>query len=86
MQHQNKISEEKYEGVIKWFSMEKGFGFITPDKSLKKNRAKNDIFVHISSLNNFNVIDVNEGNCVTFNLEESDNGRTCAVNVDIINE
>ena len=51
-------------GTVKFFNNSKGFGFITPDDGSK------DVFVHKNDLN----IDIDEGDKVSFEVEESDKG------------
>lgn len=57
-------------GTVKFFNTEKGFGFITPDDGGK------DVFVHKSSL----TIRINEGDKVTFEIEETEKGLN-AINI-----
>jgi CspA family cold shock protein len=57
-------------GTVKFFNNAKGFGFITPDDGSK------DVFVHKNDLS----IDINEGDKVSFDVEESQKGLN-AVNV-----
>jgi len=58
-------------GTVKFFNEGKGFGFITPDDGGK------DVFVHINGLNG---ISINEGDKVSFDVEEGQKGLN-AVNV-----
>jgi CspA family cold shock protein len=58
------------EGVVKFFNHAKGFGFITFKDSEK------EIFVHKTNLKTR----INQGNKVTFNIEQSKKGPI-AVNV-----
>ena len=58
-------------GTVKFFNEGKGFGFITPDDGGK------DVFVHINGLNG---IQINEGDKVSFDVEEGQKGLN-AVNV-----
>lgn len=64
-------------GTVKWFSPEKGFGFIIP------NAAGPDVFVHVSALDKSGIGDLNEGDKVSYDIGDN-KGRSCAVNIQII--
>ena len=55
-------------GTVKWFSDEKGFGFITPDDGSK------DLFVHQSAIVGDGFRSLSEGAKVTYESEASDRG------------
>ena len=61
-------------GTVKWFSDEKGFGFITPDDGSK------DLFVHQSAIVSDGFRTLSEGAKVSFEAEAGDKGPR-AVNV-----
>jgi len=56
------------EGTVKFFSDEKGFGFITPDEGGK------DLFVHQSSIKAEGFRSLREGQRVSFNTEQDAKG------------
>jgi CspA family cold shock protein len=56
-------------GTVKFFNGSKGFGFITPDDGSK------DVFVHASALERAGIGSLNEGDKVTFALEDDRRGR-----------
>jgi cold shock protein len=62
------------EGTVKWFSDEKGFGFITPDDQGK------DLFVHHTGINADGFKTLAEGSRVSYEAEAGDKGPK-AVNV-----
>jgi CspA family cold shock protein len=61
-------------GTVKWFSDEKGFGFITPDEGSK------DLFVHHSSIEADGYRSLAEGSRVEYESEQGDKGPK-AINV-----
>ena len=60
-------------GTVKFFNNSKGFGFIVPDEGGK------DVFVHQNNL----TVDINEGDKVSYDVEEGQKGLN-AVNVKVI--
>jgi CspA family cold shock protein len=51
-------------GTVKWFNGTKGFGFIQPDD------GGNDVFVHISAVERAGLRTLNEGQKITYELEQ----------------
>lgn len=60
------------EGTVKWFSAEKGFGFITPDDGGK------DLFVHHSQIRAEGYRTLDEGQRVSFDAESGPKGPQAA--------
>jgi CspA family cold shock protein len=56
------------EGVVKWFSSEKGYGFITPDGGGK------DLFVHFSEIQGDGFRTLDEGQRVSYEETEGRKG------------
>ena len=61
-------------GTVKWFSSEKGFGFITPDE------GGTDMFVHHSEIQVSGFATLDEGQKVQYEVGEGQKGP-CAKNV-----
>ena len=61
-------------GTVKWFSDEKGFGFVTPDDQSK------DLFVHHSSIEGDGYRSLAEGAKVSYDAEPGPKGPK-AINV-----
>ncbi len=64
-------------GTVKWFNPTKGYGFISPDDNSK------DVFVHISAVEKAGLSALQENQKVSYDLEESRNGKTAASNLQV---
>ena len=62
-------------GTVKWFNSTKGYGFIVPDD------GGADVFVHITAVQASGMDGLEEGQKLSFDLEEAKNGKTNAVNL-----
>ena len=63
-------------GIVKWFNERKGYGFIEQDEGP-------DVFVHHSGINATGFKSLNEGDRVSFDIEEGQKGPR-AVNVTVV--
>jgi len=59
---------QKVKGVVKWFSPEKGYGFITPDNGP-------DVFVHYSAIDMTGYRTLEKGVQVEFEIIEGPKGK-----------
>jgi cold shock protein len=64
------------QGTVKWFNVQKGFGFIQPDDGGK------DVFVHISAVERAGMRELSEGQKVSFDVvADRKTGKTSADNL-----
>jgi cold shock protein len=55
------------QGTVKWFNAEKGFGFIAVE-------GGNDVFVHFTAIQGEGFKSLDEGQTVTFEVEQGQRG------------
>ena len=67
----------KATGLVKWFSEEKGFGFVTQDN------GSGDVFVHVSGIAEKDAKTLPEGQKVSFDVEKGQKGLQ-AINVVVL--
>lgn len=66
------------QGTVKWFNAAKGFGFIEPDGGSK------DAFVHISAVERAGLSGLNEGQRVSYDVQEGNDGKSSAENLSLL--
>ncbi|WP_099220988.1 MULTISPECIES: cold-shock protein [Listeria] len=59
------------QGTVKWFNAEKGFGFI-------EREGGDDVFVHFSAIQGDGFKTLEEGQAVTFDIEDGARGPQAA--------
>ncbi|MCM3088824.1 cold shock protein CspC [Bhargavaea ginsengi] len=59
------------QGTVKWFNAEKGFGFI-------EREGGDDVFVHFSAIQSDGFKSLDEGQQVTFDVEQGARGAQAA--------
>lgn len=59
-------------GTVKWFDPAKGFGFISPEDGSK------DVFVHHSAIKSDGYATLNEGQRVSFDIQQGAKGPSAA--------
>ena len=62
-------------GIVRFFDVIKGFGFIQPDDGTK------DVFVHISAVREAGLETLSEKQKVSFDMQKGNNGKPLAVNL-----
>ena len=66
-------------GTVKWFNLQKGFGFIAPDDGSK------DAFVHISAMERAGISELREGQKLRFELvSDQRSGKMSAESLAIV--
>jgi CspA family cold shock protein len=62
-------------GTVKFFNVDKGFGFIEPET------GGGDAFVHISAVERAGMATLNKDQRISYELETDRRGKTSAVNL-----
>ena len=66
---------DQQKGTVKWFNLQKGYGFIQPENGGK------DVFVHMTAVEASGLRNLNDGQQVVFEIATEKNGKPSAVNL-----
>lgn len=69
-------------GKVKWFSSEKGYGFIALDQP--ENPSDPEVFIHWSGIEGSGYKQLEEGDVVQFDLETGSKGKLQAVRARVV--
>ena len=72
-----KRTREMAKGIVKWFNVSKGFGFIQPEGGGK------DVFVHVTAVREAGLETLEENQEVDFEMVDGRDGRECAGDIKI---
>lgn len=65
-------------GTVKWFNTQKGYGFIQPDE------GGADVFIHITALEKSGLRGLNEGQKISYNIQnDPKKGKAAAVDIQV---
>lgn len=67
VEHAHEEETKMEQGKVKWFNAEKGFGFIEREEG-------DDVFVHFSAIQGEGFKTLEEGQEVTFEIEQGERG------------
>jgi CspA family cold shock protein len=68
-------------GIVKWFNVDKGYGFIVPDDGTV------DMFVHVTALEDSGIAGIAEGQRVSYSVGlNTKTKRQKAVNLKVIDQ
>ena len=59
----------RYQGTVKFFNHDKGYGFITPDDGEK------DVFVHITAVQRSGIPVLEDGSRLSYEIQPDQRGR-----------
>ena len=62
-------------GTVKWFNPQKGYGFIQP------TTGGADVFVHVTAVERAGMDGLQEGQTLSYALEQGQRGRVSAINL-----
>ncbi len=70
----------RVKGTVKWFNKKSGYGFLIPvEESLKQ-----DVFVHITTLQSNGIQTITEGQELEFDMVEGRGGKMAADNITLV--
>ena len=72
-----KRTREMAKGIVKWFNVSKGFGFIQPEGGGK------DVFVHVTAVREAGLETLEENQELEFEMVDGRDGRECAGDIKI---
>ena len=67
-------------GRVKWFNRSKGYGFVEPED------GTNDVFVHITEVQNAHLVTLFQGQIIGYDLQSVDENRIAVGNIVLLED